>query len=72
MNKVFREIVDRNGKPGRAERFGTIEVHIFDERIDVNWNLLDSRGKKDLRNCAKEVEYEAVSGTAKIAWKSRP
>lgn len=70
MPEVFTEIVDRRGKPGRTERFVSIEVHVFDDLIDVNRDLLDGRGKKDLRNHTRDGQCEAVAGIAKIAWKS--
>lgn len=67
---LFNEVVDRQGLPGRTEEFVNIEVSVSDEPIEVDWKLLDGRGKRDLRNYAKDGQYEAVAGTAKIAWKS--
>ena len=70
MPEVFEVVVDRHGKPGRTEKFVNIEVHVSNEPIDVNWNLLDARGRKDLQSHAKHVQHEAVAGIAKISWKS--
>lgn len=69
MSEVFQVIVDRHGKPGRTEKFVSIEVHVSDEPVDVDWNLLDRRGRKDLRKCGGDTGYQAVAGVAKIAWK---
>ena len=70
MAEVIQQIVDRRGKPGRTESFVTFEVHVSNATIEVNWHLLDERGEKDLRKYAAAVEFESVSGVAKIAWKS--
>lgn len=70
MPEIYRVIINRRGKPGRTERFVSIEVHVSDEPVDVNWDLLDKTGKRDLRENAKDTEYRAVAGVANIAWKS--
>lgn len=70
MPEVFTRIVDRRSKAGRTEKFVTIEVHVSDDPIELNWKLLDGRGKRDLQSHAKDGRYEAVAGVAKIRWKS--
>lgn len=70
MSEVYRVITDRRGEPGRTERFVNIEVHVSDEPVDVNWDLLDWRARKDLQTYAKDPGYRAVAGLANIAWKS--
>jgi len=70
MSEVFRVVVDRRREPGRTEKFVSIEVHVSDEPVDVNWDSLSGQGKKDLRKHAEDMKYRAVAGVAKIAWKS--
>lgn len=71
MPEVFREIVDRRGKPGFIEKHVNIEVHVSDESVDdLDWDLVDDCFWDRLRKYANDKEYEAFSGFAKIAWKS--
>ncbi|QDT48925.1 hypothetical protein Pan258_29720 [Symmachiella dynata] len=70
MKKVFRDIVDRQGKRGRTEQFVNIEVYVSDDPVEVDWRALDGRGKRDLRKYEKGTASQAVAGVAMIAWKS--
>jgi hypothetical protein len=68
--EVFHEIVNRDGEQGKTERYVDIEVHVSDERTQVDWDLLDTKAMDTFRKCVGEREHEAVSGIAMIAWKS--
>lgn len=70
MEEIYSKIIDRDGTPGRTEKFVNIEAHVSDDPLDVDWELIDNRGKKDLKTIAGSTAYRPVAGRAIIAWKS--
>lgn len=66
MAEVFTNVV----MPAVPSRYVTVEVHVSDEPADVTEDSLDAVGQHKLRTETNNREREAVSGIAKIAWKS--
>lgn len=70
MSEVFTKIVDINGQEGRTERFVNFEVHVSGLPLEVDLNLLDDIGNRNLHSYASEGKCSTVAGTARISWKS--